>query len=86
MAFHHTVRVRKDWLESAIQSAGGVVALGEKIGLDASAVSRQYHGHSEAGPRFIGGVLAHCAVEFSEAFEVTEEKTRTRITRVKSAA
>ncbi|MEY8577244.1 hypothetical protein AALI21_02910 [Corynebacteriaceae bacterium 6-324] len=86
MAFHYTVRVRKDWIEGAIQNAGGVAALAEKIGCEPSTVSRQYHGGSEAGPRFIGGVLAHCAVDFSQAFDITEEETRVRLSRIKSAA
>lgn len=86
MAFLHTVRVRKTWLENAINEAGGITALAEKLDCAPSTISRQINDKAEAGPRLIGTILTNYPVSFEDAFDVTEEVVRTRRVRVRSVA
>ena len=86
MAFLHTVRVRKEWLENAVGEAGGIAALAEKLDCAPSTISRQINDKAEAGPRFIGSVLANYPVQFEDVFDVTEEAMRIRRVRVRSVA
>lgn len=86
MAFLHTVRVRKAWLENAINEAGGITALAEKLDCAPSTISRQINDKAEAGPRLIGTILTNYPVSFEDAFDVTEEVVRTRRVRVRSVA
>lgn len=86
MTFLHTVRVRKAWLENAINEAGGITALAEKLDCAPSTISRQINDKAEAGPRLIGTILTNYPVSFEDAFDVTEEVVRTRRVRVRSVA
>ena len=86
MTFLHTVRVRKAWLENAINEAGGITALAEKLDCAPSTISRQINDKAEAGPRLIGTILTNYPVAFEDAFDVTEEVVRTRRVRVRSVA
>lgn len=74
----HTVRVRQDWLDEAIEGAGGMTALAEILHCAPSTISRYAKGDSEAGPRFIGEVLNAFPVDFVDAFDITEEPVRIR--------
>ncbi|CAM4013910.1 hypothetical protein [Corynebacterium belfantii] len=76
MATMHTVRVRDNWLAKEILAAGGMTALAEKLECNISTVSRQANGIAEAGPRFIGAVLAVFPIDFNDAFVVTTEEAR----------
>ena len=78
----YTVRVREDWLEKALDKEGGVRALAQKLGCNASTVSRYARGQAEAGPRFIGSVLSAFTIDFDDAFDVTEEQVRVRRARM----
>ncbi|MGM5069790.1 hypothetical protein EU244_033750 [Rhodococcus qingshengii] len=69
-----TVRVRHDWIQTALESHGGVTGLADALGIDKSTVSRQAKGDAEASPRFIGAVLVHNAISFEDAFDVTVEQ------------
>lgn len=80
----YTVRVREDWLEKSIQELGGSSALAERLGCSPSTISRHLSGKAEAGPRFIGAVLALYPASFSEAFEVVEEPAVHRVQMVKA--
>lgn len=82
----HTVRVRKAWLEDAINEAGGIAALADKLGCAPSTISRQINDKAEAGPRLIGSILTNYPVSFEDVFDVTEEVMRTRRVRVRSVA
>lgn len=78
MSSIYTIRVNPDWLDQAIRDAGSITALAEKLECSPSTVSRQQNEKAEAGPRFIGSVLSHLAVDFDQAFDVTEERPRVR--------
>lgn len=86
MTFLHTVRVRKQWLENAVNETGGVAALAEKLDCAPSTISRQLNDRAEAGPRLIGAILTNYPVAFEDAFDITEETIRTRRVRVRTAA
>ena len=86
MTFLHTVRVRKQWLENAVNETGGVAALAEKLDCAPSTISRQLNDRAEAGPRLIGAILTNYPVAFEDAFGITEETIRTRRVRVRTAA
>ena len=86
MTFLHTVRVRKAWLENAINEAGGIAALADKLDCAPSTISRQINDKAEAGPRLIGSILTNYPVSFEDVFDVTEEEMRTRRVRVRSVA
>jgi len=86
MTFLHTVRVRKAWLENAINEAGGIAALADKLDCAPSTISRQINDKAEAGPRLIGSILTNYPVSFEDVFDVTEEEMRTRRVRVRTAA
>ncbi|MHA7726953.1 hypothetical protein [Corynebacterium hesseae] len=86
MTFLHTVRVRKQWLENAVNEAGGIAALAEKLDCAPSTISRQLNDKAEAGPRLIGSILTNYPVSFEDVFDVTEEEMRTRRVRVRSVA
>lgn len=86
MTFLHTVRVRKVWLENAVNEAGGIAALAEKLDCAPSTISRQLNDKAEAGPRLIGAILTNYPVSFEDVFDVTEEEMRTRRVRVRSVA
>lgn len=77
----HTVRVRDDFIRAQLEKAGGVTALAQKLDVDASTVSRQINQRAEASPRFIGAILSHIPVSFSDAFDVVEEPVRARLAR-----
>lgn len=74
----HTIRVRQDWLGKAIEDAGGMKSLADKMKINVSTVSRVANEKSEAGPRFIGAALAAFPIQFQDAFDVTEEPVRLR--------
>lgn len=78
MAVLHTVRVRQEWLDNAIDEHGGMSALAEKLDCTTSTISRHANGSAEAGPRFIGSVLNAFPIDFDDAFDVTEEEARVR--------
>ena len=78
----NTVRVNREWLESAIQQEGTMERFAEKVGVTKSTVSRQAKRKAEASPRFIGAVLAHYPVTFQDAFDVTEEEVEVRRARM----
>lgn len=83
----NTVRINPAWLDEQIKQHGGMNRFAEAIGVTTSTISRQYNMRAEASPRFIGAVLANIAVQFQDAFDVTEEKVRVRRARmVKSIA
>lgn len=86
MTFLHTVRVRKAWLEDAVNEAGGIAALADKLNCAPSTISRQLNDKAEAGPRLIGSILTNYPVSFEDVFDVTEEVMRTRRVRVRSVA
>lgn len=86
MTFLHTVRVRKAWLEDAVNEAGGIAALADKLDCAPSTISRQLNDKAEAGPRLIGSILTNYPVSFEDVFDVTEEEMRTRRVRVRSVA
>ncbi|MFW9228612.1 hypothetical protein [Corynebacterium striatum] len=86
MTFLHTVRVRKAWLENAVNEAGGIAALADKLDCAPSTISRQLNDKAEAGPRLIGSILTNYPASFEDVFDVTEEEMRTRRVRVRSAA
>ncbi|WP_151530565.1 MULTISPECIES: hypothetical protein [Corynebacterium] len=78
----NTVRVNREWLESAIAREGTLERFAKKIGVTKSTISRQSKRQSEASPRFIGAVLANCPVTFQDAFDVTEEEVEIRRARM----
>ncbi|QNQ90752.1 hypothetical protein GP475_08940 [Corynebacterium poyangense] len=78
----NTVRVNRDWLDSAIKREGTLERFASKVGVTKSTVSRHARRQAEASPRFIGAVLAHYPVSFQEAFDVTEEKVQVRRARM----
>lgn len=86
----HTVRIRQDWIDAAIDREGGMSELARRLGIATSTISRQANGQAEAGPRFIGAVLSEFAVSFQEAFDVVEERVRVRraryVKQIRSAA
>lgn len=86
MSLLHTIRVRKDWLEKAVKDEGGVKALADRLDCAPSTISRQLNEMTESGPRFIGAVLHSYAIDFFDAFDLTEEKARVRLARIKCAA
>lgn len=71
-----TVRVRKDWLEEAIEREGGMTPLAKKLRISVSTISRYMSDGFEAGPRFIAAVLSEYPVTFHDVFDVVEEPTR----------
>lgn len=82
MSTVHTVRVRLDWLDWAIEEAGGMGPLAEKLECAKSTISRYARGDAEAGPRFIGATLNAFSIDFDDAFDVTEEQVRVRRARM----
>lgn len=86
MASIHTVRVRKEWLEAAVQAEGNMVELARKLDCNPSTISRQLNGKAEAGPRLVGAILNKFPVLFEEAFIVSEEELPSRRTSEPTAA
>ncbi|BDD81426.1 hypothetical protein TPB0596_11890 [Tsukamurella pulmonis] len=77
-----TVRIRQDWLETAVKERGSMAALADHLGLEKSTLSRQAAGKSEASPRFIGAVLVAYPINFADAFDVTVEEVQQRRARI----
>ncbi|AMO91623.1 phage NinH family protein [Corynebacterium simulans] len=82
----HTVRVRKEWLEVAVQAEGNKVELAKKLDCNPSTISRQLNDKAEAGPILIGAILDKVLVLFEETFIVSEDELRPRRTRESTAA
>lgn len=74
----HTVRIRPEWIEAAIENEGGMRNLAKRMGSTTSTISRHANGEVEASPRFIGAVLTEFPVRFQDAFDVVEEQVRVR--------
>lgn len=72
MAPTSTVRVRPEWAQRVRAEMGDLAAVGERIGVDKSTISRQFSGRVEAGPRFIAAVLVAFPVKFEDAFDVVD--------------
>ena len=78
----HTVRIRQDWLTRECNRLGGMSFFAKKVGVTTSTISRHFHGRAEAGPRFIGAVLAAYPEKFERVFDVTEEAATVRRARM----